>query len=209
MARLKTVAHVVLALWSIITVSQVKTELNMRKQLMKACGRQENVKDKVWLHGTIKVTSMVYGRMTNVSRVKWDSQMETSTREGSQMIKCMGLGDCWWQMESFLMASLIRTNVTVLVNFYILQVIFITDNIEDLSRKGRAKLFIWMVLTMKVVGRMTGSTIKAKCSITFLAMFIVDNILMASEMAVAKCTMLSNKKFTMVIGQTIVDKVRA
>ena len=68
--------------------------------------------------------------------------METSTREGSQMIKCMGLGDCLWQMESFLMASLIRTNVTVLVNFYILQVIFITDNIEDLLRKGRAKLFI-------------------------------------------------------------------
>lgn len=66
-----------------------------------------------------------------------------------------------------------------------------------------------MVLTMKVVGRMTGSTIKEKCSIKFLAMFIVDNILMASEMAAAKCTMLSNKKFTMVIGQTIVDKVRA
>lgn len=62
---------------------------------------------------------------------------------------------------------------------------------------------------MKVVGRMTENIIKAKCLTKFLEMSIVDITLMASEMAAVECTMLPNKKFTMVIGQMIVDKARA
>ena len=56
---------------------------------------------------------------------------------------------------------------------------------------------------------MTENIIKAKCLTKFLEMSIVDITLMASEMAAVECIMLPNKKFTMVIGQMIVDKARA
>lgn len=56
---------------------------------------------------------------------------------------------------------------------------------------------------------MTENIIKAKCLTKFLEMSIVDITLMASEMAAVECTMLPNKKFTMVIGQMIVGKARA
>lgn len=65
-----------------------------------------------------------------------------------------------------------------------------------------------MGLSTRVDGKMIVRANVDECSIIFLVIFIMAIILMVSAMAVAECTTLQHKRFSMETGRTTAAKVK-